>query len=66
MKIPKISVCVILLLAVACKPQNGGNTNSAPSPSSSSSVVAENGLSGADRQNFYHLERAARFSRTPG
>ena len=57
MKIPKISVCVILLLAVACKPEKGGNTNStpSPSPSSSPSAIAENGLSGADRQNFYHL-----------
>lgn len=55
MKIPQISICVILLLGVACKPQNGGNTNSTPSPSSSPSAVTENGLSGADRQNFYHL-----------
>jgi mono/diheme cytochrome c family protein len=54
MKIPKISVCLILLLAVACKPENGGNTNSTPSPSSSPSAIAENGLSSADRQNFYH------------
>src|SRR6266550_2107938 len=55
MKIPKISICVMLLLAVACKPQNGGNTNSTPSPSSSPSAIGQNGLSGADRQNFYHL-----------
>src|SRR6266550_2974802 len=55
MKIPKISICVILLLAVACKPQNGGNTNSTPSPSSSPLAIGQNGLSGADRQNFYHL-----------
>jgi mono/diheme cytochrome c family protein len=53
MKTSKISVCLILLLAVACKPQNGGNTNSTPSPSSPS-AIGENGLSGADRQNFYH------------
>ena len=55
MKTPKISVCLILLLAVACTPKKGGNTNTTPSPSSSPSAIAENGLSGADRQNFYHL-----------
>ena len=52
MKILKISVGVILLLAVACKPKTVGNSNTTPS---SSLIVAENGLSGAERQKFYHL-----------
>lgn len=47
MKIPKISMCVILLLVVSC------NRTTPPAPPTGS--FGENGLSGADRQNFYHL-----------
>lgn len=55
MKISRLLVCLILLLVVACTPKKGGNSNTTPSPSSSPSAIVENGLSGADRQNFYHL-----------
>lgn len=50
MKTPKISLCVILLLVVSC------NRNTVPTPPAPpAGIIAENGLSGAERQNFYHL-----------
>ena len=50
----KISLCVILVLLVACK-RNSVTPPNKPTPAPSSGGVAENGLSGADRENFYHL-----------
>ena len=50
---PKLSLCLILLLAISChrdKVTPPGTSTPAPP-----SGIAENGLSGADRQNFYHL-----------
>src|ERR1700682_2599387 len=54
MKVSRISQCVILLLVVSCK-RNTVTPPNAPSPAPPSGIIAENGLSGSDRQNFYHL-----------
>ncbi|MGI9068042.1 MAG: di-heme-cytochrome C peroxidase [Pyrinomonadaceae bacterium] len=54
MKVPKISLCVILLLVVSCN-RNKVSPPGPPTPAPPSNIIAENGLSGADRQNFYHL-----------
>ena len=51
MKISKLSLCVILLLVVSCTKVTPPGT---PSPTPLGGI-AENGLAGADRQNFYHL-----------
>lgn len=52
MKSPKLSLCVILLLVVSC---NKTKPPVPPPPVPPSGTIAENGLSGVDRQNFYHL-----------
>ncbi|MGH9930304.1 MAG: di-heme-cytochrome C peroxidase [Pyrinomonadaceae bacterium] len=52
MKLSQLSLFVILLFVVSC---NRTGTPPAPTPAPSPGVLAENGLSGADRQNFYHL-----------
>src|ERR1700730_619434 len=58
MKTTKISLCVILLLVAACK-RNSVTPPNTPTPAPASLGVAENGLSGADRQNFYHLPESS-------
>ena len=54
METSKISVCVILLLVVSCN-RNPVTPPGTPTPAPPAGGIAENGLSGADRQNFYHL-----------
>ncbi|MEP6818948.1 MAG: cytochrome c [bacterium] len=53
MKISKISLCVILLLIVSCASCHRNKVTAPPAPPNG--IVAENGLAGTDRQNFYHL-----------
>lgn len=57
MKIILISLCVILLLVIACKPKSNNNAPPATTPglTGSGSVVAANGLSPTERATFYHL-----------
>lgn len=54
MKSLKIAVCVIMLLIAACRDPNT-NKNSPPPPPGNGPVIADNGLSGADREAFYHI-----------
>jgi hypothetical protein len=53
MKIPKISLCVILLLVVSCKSTVTPPGTPTPAPFVGSN--AANGLSGSHQQSFYHL-----------
>jgi mono/diheme cytochrome c family protein len=53
MKSLKLSICVILLFVVSCKTKPP--VPPPPPTPTPSGTIAENGLSGADRQNFYHL-----------
>jgi cytochrome c553 len=56
MKSLKLSLCVILLLAVSCKPTATPPVTPTPAPPSGTTItLANNGLSGGDQQNFYHL-----------
>jgi hypothetical protein len=51
-----VSVVLLLLLFASCK-RDKTTTSSTPTPAPTgiTVIVAENGLSGVDRQNFYHL-----------
>ncbi|HEV2826284.1 MAG TPA: di-heme-cytochrome C peroxidase [Pyrinomonadaceae bacterium] len=57
MKIPKLFVFVVLFLVVSScnRDKTKTSTTPTPAPGGTTVVVGENGLSGADRQNFYHL-----------
>lgn len=54
MKIPKTALCVILLFGVSCGDKTKAPPGT-PTPAVSPVTIGENGLSGPDRERFYHL-----------
>lgn len=58
MKSLKLSLFVLLLLVVSCKPKTTPPVTPTP-VSPSGTIGANNGLSGADQQNFYHLHEGS-------
>jgi hypothetical protein len=58
MKTPKLFLFVVLLpmLIASCnRDKTKTSSTPTPAPDGATVVVGENGLSGVDRQNFYHL-----------